>query len=96
MTKGLPTLLFKEFKDSLCICPCEAMTGGGGGVCELDRPLTYSSGTIGLALTESFFSWRRGRRSALAGRATVSRVVQIPASEDEYIVDPFLHFLHFP
>jgi hypothetical protein len=42
MTKGLSTLLFEEFKDSLCIWPCEAMTGGGGGVSELDRPMTYS------------------------------------------------------
>jgi hypothetical protein len=30
MTKGLPTVIFGDFRDSLCIRPSDAVTKGGG------------------------------------------------------------------
>jgi hypothetical protein len=42
MTKGLPTSLFEEFRDSLCIKSSEATTEGG--VSELSQPMTDSIG----------------------------------------------------
>jgi hypothetical protein len=35
MTKGLPTAIFKEFRNSLCVAGNDAHTAGGGGVSNL-------------------------------------------------------------